>query len=423
MRLFQNSGLYPSYLTHLNRLARKAESFEERRRIFLADRFGALHFLEPVLNGDADTFFTNGDDEVLQKAWARQNGMPGKTSLERILLAQIEHHRTEVFYNLDPVRYATAFVRKLPGCVRKTLCWRAAPSGNADLRAYGAVLGNFPSILESWRRSGCRAELFFPALDPVMTEYGQDDRPVDVLFVGGYSRHHSIRAKVLEKVASLAGAWQLVYCLDASRLTRLAESQLGRLLPLKKHRRPGAISRIAAPPVFGRQLYELLGKSKIVLNGAIDLAGQDRGNMRCFETMGCGALLVSDAGHYPEGMTEGETIKVYHSPEHAAEVISETLRNWPRSAVMAARGRTRMTTDYPKSAQWSQFVGLVAQILLCYSNTHSGSFRSLHRLDLGEMRTNLTSPPMGGAAKDVPPDCIVAVNPAVLVRELSLDER
>ena len=41
----------------------------------------------------------------LQRHWAREHGMPGKPSLEAILLAQIEHHRTEVFYNLDPVRY------------------------------------------------------------------------------------------------------------------------------------------------------------------------------------------------------------------------------------------------------------------------------------------------------------------------------
>jgi hypothetical protein len=50
------------------------------------------------------------------------------------------------------------------------------------------VLGNFLSILESWRGKGCRAELFYPAHDPVMDEYGHGDRPIDVLFVGGYSR-------------------------------------------------------------------------------------------------------------------------------------------------------------------------------------------------------------------------------------------
>jgi len=362
MRLFQNSGLYPSYLARLNKLAPETLSFEERRGIFLDDRFGAPHFLPPVLNGDADAFFTNGDDDILQRLWARENGMRVGASLEHILLAQIEHHRSEVFYNIDPVRYPSAFVRKLPGCIRKTFCWRAAPSGDADLTAYGAVLGNFPSILESWRRKGCRAELFFPAIDPLMDEYAQGDRPIDVLFVGGYSRHHSARAKVLEQVASLAETRQVVYCLDGSRLTRLAENPLGRLLPLRKHRRPDAIAKIASPPIFGRQLYELIGKSKIVLNGAIDMAGQDRGNMRCFEAMGCGALLVSDVGNYPDGMKAGVTMETYGTAEQASDVISKCLDNWPRSSEVAARGRDQVSKIYSKSLQWKNFIDLVAQV-------------------------------------------------------------
>ncbi|MGH6708458.1 MAG: glycosyltransferase family protein [Bradyrhizobium sp.] len=309
-----------------------------------------------------EAFFTNADDEILQRHWAREQGMSGAPTLEAILLAQIEHHRTEVFYNLDPVRYPSAFVAKLPGCVRKTFCWRAAPSGTADLTAYGAVLGNFPSILESWRRRGCRAEQFFPALDPVMNEYGQGDRPIDVLFVGGYSRHHTARAKTLEQVASLAGTRHVVYCLDASRLTRLAESAIGKWLPLRKHRRPGAIAKIAKPPVFGRQLYELIGSSKVVLNGAIDMAGTDRGNMRCFEAMGCGALLVSDAGGYPDGMQSGATMETYDSPDQATEIISKCLNDWPESAKMAARGKNRVSDAYGKGPQWTQFVDLVARI-------------------------------------------------------------
>src|SRR3984893_1655413 len=361
MSLFQNSGLYPSYLRRLNQLASGAHGFDERRRIFLADRFGALHFLKPVLEGDPEAFFTNGDDETLQRHWARENGMPGKPTLESILLAQIEHHRTEVFYNLDPVRYPSSFIAKLPGCVRKTLCWRGAPSGNADLTAYGAVLGNFPSILDSWRSKGCRVELFFPALDPVMAEYGHGDRSIDVLFVGGYSRHHTARAKILEQVASLAGTREVMFCLDSSRLTRLAESAIGNLLPLRRHRRPDGIARIAKPPVFGKQLYELIGKSKIVVNGAIDMAGNDRGNMRCFEAIGCGALLVSDAGNYPDGMKASATMEAYASPEHAAELISTCLKNWSGSAEVAARGRNRISEIYSKSLQLEHFIDLVAR--------------------------------------------------------------
>jgi hypothetical protein len=363
MRVFQNSGIYPSYLPVLNELAKNATTFAERRDAFLADRFGALHFLQPVLNGSLDAFFTNGDDDIQQRFWARENGLPREASREQILLAQIEHHRTEVFYNMDPVRYPSAFVRKLPGCVKKSVCWRAAPSAGEDFGAYDAVLGNFPSIAERWRRHGWRAELFFPAVDRVMARYNQADRPIDVLFVGGYSRHHVTRAKVLEQIARMAGSFNVVYHLDASRLTRSAESLLGRFVPgLAKHRRPRAVRRIARPPVFGRRLYELLGKSKIVLNGAIDMAGFDRGNMRCFEAMGCGALLVSDQGNYPEGMSKGVSMLTYGSAKDADRQIRTALDEWSLSQEIAKRGCETVTSQYAKQRQWQDFVELIAQV-------------------------------------------------------------
>lgn len=362
MRLFQNSGLYPSYRQRFDRLAANVPGFDGRRRAFLDDRFGALHFLAPILDGDADAFFTNGDDEVLQQQWARENGLNPRSSPEDVLLAQIEQHRTEVFYNLDPVRFPSTFVRRLPGCVRKSVCWRAAPSGNADLTAYHAVLGNFPAILLSWRDKGCRAEMFFPAIDPVMGEYLGGDRTIDVLFVGGYSRHHSARARMLEQVASLSCRINVVFCLDSSRATRLAESAVGRLLPLARYRRPRAVAEVADGPVFGRQLYELIGKAKIVVNGAIDMAGSDRGNMRCFEAMGCGALLLSDAGNYPPGMEPGRTMEIYDTPERAAGIVPDLLQRWPESAEKAARGTAEASRIYSKALQWSHFVDIVATV-------------------------------------------------------------
>ena len=132
MRLFQNSGLYPAYMTRLNGLAAGANTFAQRRQTFLADRFGASHFLKPVLDSEPEAFFTNGDDVTLQRLWAREHGLPNKASLEDILLAQIEEHRTEVLYNIDPTRYSSTFMNRLPGSVRRKIAWRAAPSPGAD---------------------------------------------------------------------------------------------------------------------------------------------------------------------------------------------------------------------------------------------------------------------------------------------------
>ena len=91
---------------------------------------------------------------------------------------------------------------------------------------------------------------------------------------------------------------------------------MGYFAPLGKYRRPKDIRAVSRDPVYGPDLYALISKSKIILNGAVDMAGDDRGNMRCFEAMGCAALLLSDAGVYPAGMRDNDTLLVYSSPSH-----------------------------------------------------------------------------------------------------------
>ena len=360
MRLFQNSGLYPAYVPRLRRLTQDCISFASQIEAFLSDRYGACHFLKPVLDHETTAFFTNGDDEQLQRRWAQEQGMPSKVSLASILLAQIESHRTEVFYNLDPMRYQSDFVRSLPGCVKKAIAWRAAPSPGADFSAYDLVVCNFPGILEGYRQRGWYAEYFSPAHDPEMDAYAANtDRPIDVLFVGGYSRHHRQRAIVIEAVASMRERLNVVFCLDRSRLTRLAESALGYLLPLATHRRPSSIRAVSHEPVFGRELYAMISQAKIVLNGAVDMAGRDRGNMRCFEAMGCGALMVSDQGVYPEAMVGGLSMLTYTGPDEAISAISHALSDQVRRAEVATVGWSSVRQHYSKQKQWQSFEKLV----------------------------------------------------------------
>ena len=352
MRLFQNSGLYPSYQKRLDNIARAATTFQQRRNIFIDDRCGACHLLLPVLSDDATAFFTNSDDVPMQKMWAREHGLSAKCSLETILLSQIEEHRTDVFYNMDPVRYQSAFVRRLPGCVRRSIAWRAAPSPSVDFSGYDVVVCNFPAILEGYRSRGWRAEYFSPAHDSVMDEYAlNQDRPIDVLFVGGYSRHHRRRSQVLESVAHLGRQYVVRMHLDQSRITRLSETPAGWMLPLWRYRRPHFIRAASREAIFGRDLYRALSEAKIVLNGAVDMAGEERGNMRCFEAMGCGAAMVSDDGIYPLEMESQETMKLYRNPAQAVRAVEELLGNPDECRTVAARGNEMMRTQYSKDRQ------------------------------------------------------------------------
>ncbi len=363
MRLFQNSGIYPNYRPRLDALLGTTTAFADQRDIFLADRFGALHFLKPVLDGDTNAFFTNGDDARLQRAWARENGLRDDAAMTDILLAQIEAHRTEVFYNLDPMRYGNTFLARLPGCVKHRIAWRAAPSGGGDFDQHDLIVNNFPTLLQGYRDKGMKAAYFAPGHDPVMDSYAANtDRPIDVLFVGGYSRHHKRRAAVLEAVAALRTSYNVVFHLDRSRMTRLSETPIGLIGPLAKHRRPRDVRAVSAGPVFGLDLYAAISHAKIVINGAVDMAGPDRGNMRCWEAMGCGALLLSDTGHYPDGMVDGETMATYAPGSSITEALNALLPLDNSGMNIAQNGGTIVRKLYAKSAQWAAFEAIVADL-------------------------------------------------------------
>jgi hypothetical protein len=363
LRLFQNARYYPSLRPKIRELTKNHSTFAGQISAFLSFRESASHILLPVDQRAEWAFFTNGDDESVQRVWACERGLNRRASLADILKAQIEEHRADVFYNLDATGWGADFIKSLPGCVRSVIAWHAAPLQNVSFSVYDLVVCNFPSILAKLKMQGCRTAYFFPAYDPEMAPYAvRQDRPVDVLFVGGYSRHHQHRAAVLEAVARMAGEYNVVYHLDRSRLCRLAESPLGKFLPLAKHRRPSAIRNITRAPVFGRDYYQALSAAKIVLNGAIDMAEQDRGNMRCFEALGAGSLLLSDEGNYPDGMSDGQTIVTYHSPEHAVQQVKTLLEASQERLAVARAGHEMVSTRYSKQVQWERFEALVASI-------------------------------------------------------------
>jgi hypothetical protein len=359
MRVFQNVNAYPDYLSVFRSKLSADASFEEQMQAFLDDRCSAMHILSPPEEANAHIFLTHGADRCLQQRWALENGLPKSATPDAIMLAQVEAHRAEVYYDLAPGARGEGFLRRLPGCVRRTIAWHASPGAPASLPDYDLVVSNFPLLLQAHESAGCRVALFFPAHDPVMNTYAANrDRPVDVMFVGSYSRHHARRASVLEAFAYVREGWEIGFHINRARLVKLAESPLLRLLPLNSWRRSPALRRRSSAPLFGRSLYEAFSRSKIVLNVAGEIAGEERGNMRCFEAMGCGAALLSDDGIYPAGMEPGANLVTFASAVDAVQRARELLQDEGHRRSVADKGHSSVAETYSRDRQWRAFAEL-----------------------------------------------------------------
>jgi spore maturation protein CgeB len=89
------------------------------------------------------------------------------------------------------------------------------------------------------------------------------------------------------------------------------------------------------------------------------MAGNDRGNMRCFEALGCGALLLSDEGDYPLGIHDRLNVRMYRDASSAVSIVEEMLENEPMRANVALRGFHFIRSQYSKARQWHDFQHLV----------------------------------------------------------------
>jgi hypothetical protein len=365
MKIFQSAGFGVPYLATFNfrHLVSEFPSFNERKCALLNDRYDASHILKPVYDKDLDFFFTVCDDPILQILWARENGLT-TCDLAEILLAQIEAFQPDVLYQLDPILYPSSFVRRLPGCVKRVVAWRAAPIGAADLTAYDVVLSNFETLNSRWIKNGLRAAMFSPSWDPEMAPYAANSaRPVDIFFTGSYARTtgHDDRLTMLDAVAQLSDLYHVDLRLMSRKWGRLADMPLLRWIPVPI-RLPLSLKTAKGKPVYGREMYETLSRTKILLNPATSIAGDVRGNMRCWEALGCGACMLGSAGVYPEGFESGVNFESFTDADDLIRKINMLLIDEPRRAAIAAAGAVMLPRVWSKERQWSDFVSLVGTL-------------------------------------------------------------
>jgi len=338
-------------------------SFNERRSLLLYDRHGASHVLKPMYERGDNCFFTVCDDLILQKAWATENHFPSNNPLD-IVLAQIEAHGTEVLYNNHPIAFPSSFVRRLPKSVKKAVAWRAAPVGATDLSAYDLILSNFETLNNNWRAKGWRAAYFTPSWDSEMRTSAENrNRNNDIFFAGSYSRTtgHDDRLQFLNSVAKISNNKRIDLHLLYRRFGRLADRFPLRFIPVPIYL-PQPLKSVIRPPVYGRAMYSALSQAKIVINPATDFAGDERGNMRVWEALGCGACMIGSAGRYPDGLEPGVHFEMFTDTDHLLRKINILLEDKTRIDSIAAAGYELISSRWTKDAQWTDFINLVSHL-------------------------------------------------------------
>lgn len=367
MRVFQVGNIYPAHLEHLKpRLA--GWGTEVDTNTVLLNDVPQAQLLSLCLSNDPNGRLCFPQYEEGLRHWASHKGLPADTMPEDILLAQIEDHRSEVFYSINATHHSERFIRRMPACVRLKIGWLGSRIVGRTLPLFDAIVSNFPTLNARHRAQGLNVHYLTPSYEPQTDRFIEtvSERPIDIFFAGTYSRHHTKRARLIEAFSNLASDRETDVRLHLlnSRYTFLSErTPLGWVEPFRALRRPHSVRRIARPPLFGADMFKQLCSTKVVINMAIDIAGRDRGNMRCFEAMSAGAMMISDGGDYPEGFVSGQTHLTYQTIEEAITLIETSIGDPAASMEIGQRGASMLRNCYSKDQQWSDFVSLCYHLM------------------------------------------------------------
>jgi spore maturation protein CgeB len=250
---------------------------------------------------------------------------PDRTEWEHaVLRAQIARIKPDLILNQELAYLRSPFFKTVD---RKGLAlFGQIASSMPETDSFGGydlMISSLPNQVEWFRGRGLRAELNRLACDPSVLETlgPQPERDIPLSFVGSLSPDHASRITFLEYLAMRTPlkVW-------GNGIERLPASS-----PLHACYQGEA---------WGRDMYEIMRRSRITLNFHIDLADGWANNMRLYEATVVGALLLTDwKRNLHEMFTPGEHVAAYTSPEDCVAQIKSLLADDSAREKIAAAGQ------------------------------------------------------------------------------------
>lgn len=309
------------------------------------------------------------NNEFMQIEWAKEHGYhnnitnkhnfrkifyPFINPLERkpswffsILTKQIEYYKPDVIINQAMDSISSRFMQKMKSRTKLLVGQIAAPlPEHENFKIYDVVLTSLPNFVTYFTDIGVPCELNRLAFEPkVLKKINNNDKTIQVSFVGSMSPYHTQRIQLLE------------YLCNNTNISIWGNgiSSISNKSPIHKHYKGTA---------WGLEMYQILHDSKITINNHIGIAGDYANNMRLYEATGSGALLITD---YKKNIDEifkiGKEVIVYHDIEECAELINYYLDHEEERETIAHAGQERTLKEHNYYNRVQEIINIINKYL------------------------------------------------------------
>lgn len=387
MRFLILNADYPEFLWQMYdadpRLSNAA--FEVQLEARASSLFGVADFYARNLRAlGCEAHDVHVNNEPMQRAWARENGVtwrsqsPALASVDgvflasrpprdrvgryvrrftdfvhgrigrdpwpsRILLAQIEHLKPDVVINQAMETVRSDFWSHLVSPTFKLVGQIASPlPENEDFGCYDLVLSSLPNYVDFFRRQGVRSRLHRLGFESrIVEQVVPQERTIDFSFVGSLSQAHSERVRLLERL-----------CREVNlQVWGTGVESLPPESPIRRNHHGAA---------WGRQMYEILARSRMTLNKHIEIAGDFANNSRLYEATGMRSALITDMKSNLSQMFEPDVeVIAYESADEAVELAMGLLDDTRRLAGMAKAGQARTLSEHTYAVRMKELLKII----------------------------------------------------------------
>jgi len=362
MKVYQCIRAYDPYLDIFEKKYKVNENnytFSELLNLIIKDGFASTYILKPGFEADKDFFYTLWNYKTLQYKWAEEKGLKTR-DLDEIRVAQIEEFKPDVYYNFSPHKDNKTLNEILRKRNLIKVCWDATVVSlppfheNYNLRAT-----LFEPFATFWKQHGYSSFLLPPAFPQSWSTLDQDKKDIDVLFYGQFNEDFfSSRNRIIHELINWSS--QQGYKFELHLQFTNKKRALINVRGLKKLTRwlpvaPASILKYSMPPIYGQQLYETIARSKIVVNAFGNFNGLYKDNMRNYESIGCGAILISEEGIYPKHFIPNKDFFTYKNNAELFRKIQQVLVGYEKVNAENLVSKEKLMNRYSKEEQWSAF--------------------------------------------------------------------
>jgi len=308
------------------------------------------------------------NDEILQKTWAKENGLRIKNNwlisklqnlpyaykflgrpkwVQQISLEQIIKYKPNVVYVQDLGILNPETLKKIKKHCQLLVGQIASPLPQKEnLICFDLIITSFPHFVEKFKKLGIKSQYQQLAFEPrILTKIGKHERRYNVTFIGSFTPHHQKGTKLLEEVAKHTPI----------HIWGQGIEYLSPFSPLRKNYHG---------EVWGLEMFKILAQSKIVVNRHIGVSGDYANNMRLYETTGMGAMLITDKKKNLNDIFKvGKEVVDYKDAKDLEEKINYFLKQeWKRKKI-AKNGQKRTLKDHNYKNRMSEYAKIINKYL------------------------------------------------------------